>query len=475
LSRLPGSFKALSVLLALISALALCCAFVLAPPSEASGVFLACLVLSALALIAESLAVEVTDRITLTASNLPILLAIRFLGPGPAMIVATLAGVWGCWRERSFFIALFNVSDFVVAAAAGAFVFAAIEGAWGVERSALSLGLLGAGVLSAAAYEFIIWSAVGFASLLLHQRSLTTYWKAELPPFMRSLAVLTGLGLMTAALYAEAGLVAVALLFVPLFASQYMFKLLVNEKQHVVTQKELSDRYLEMNIGLAAAMVVLLDSKDEYTAQHSAAVAMYCRDIATTLGLPEEEAEALHLAGLLHDLGKMGTPDAVLGKETPLDDDDWQYIHQHPGKGAEVLSHLAAYQDVADIVQYHHERLDGSGYPDGVTGDSIPELSKILAVADSYHAMTSDRPYKAARSSFDALKELRKVAGVTLDARYIEVFARMLRDKDLAYREGTSTDFMGEYERGRINLRLRGKALADLSGLAEVREDPAAG
>jgi transcriptional regulator with XRE-family HTH domain len=88
--------------------------------------------------------------------------------------------------------------------------------------------------------------------------------------------------------------------------------------------------------------------------------------------------------------------------------------------------------------------------------------------------MTSDRPYRAARSSFDALKELRKTAGVTLDARYIEVFAQMLRDKDLAYREGTSTDFMGEYERGRINLRLRGKTLAELSGLSEAREDPAA-
>ena len=461
--------------MALVSALAFCCALSIAPPSmhlRSSSPASFC---RALALIAESLAVEVSDRITLTASNLPILLAMMFLGPVPAMIVAAVAGSWGCWRERSFFIALFNVSDFVTAAAAGAFVF------WRSRVRGTSISRLSARAFS----RQECWprprmsspsgTAVGFASRLMYQRSLTTYWKAELPPFVRSLAVLTGLGLMTAALYAEAGLVAVVLLFVPLFASQYMFKLLVNEKQHVATQKELSDRYLEMNIGLAAAMVVLLDSKDEYTAQHSAAVAMYCRDLAGALGLPEAEAEALHLAGLLHDLGKVGTPDAILGKEAALNDEEWEFIRQHPGKGAEVLSHLAAYQDVADIVQYHHERLDGSGYPDGVTGERIPELSKILAIADSYHAMTSDRPYKVARSSFDALKELRKVSGVTLDARYIEAFAQMLRDKDLAYREGTSTDFMGEYERGRINLRLRGKALAELSGLAELREDPAAG
>ncbi len=349
-----------------------------------------------------------------------------------------------------------------------------MESSWAFSSESVSVQLLLAGAVAAAAYEVITLASAGAAVKLMYGRSLTTYWKTELPPFARSLVVLTSLGLMTAALYAEAGLVAVVLLFIPLFASQYMFKLLAREKEHVARQKQLSDQYLEMNIGLAAAMVVLLDSKDEYTAQHSAAVAMYCRDMAEMLGLPEEDAEALHLAGLLHDLGKVGTPDAVLRKTTALSEDDWEYIRQHPGKGAEVLSHLAAYQDVADIVQYHHERLDGSGYPDGVTGERIPELSKILAVADSYHAMTSDRPYRAARSSFDALKELRKAAGVSLEARYVETLARMLRDKDLAYREGTATDFMGEYERGRINLRLRGKALADLSGLSEVQEDPAA-
>ena len=152
-------------------------------------------------------------------------------------------------------------------------------------------------------------------------------------PFLRSLAILRLLGLAVAALYAEAGIVAVVLLFVPLFASQYMFKLLVREKEHLAKQKELSDQYLEMNIGLAAAMVVLLDSKDEYTAQHSAAVAMYCRDIATALELPEEEAEALHLAGLLHDLGKVGVPDAVLRKTTVLDDEDWASIRRAPREG----------------------------------------------------------------------------------------------------------------------------------------------
>jgi putative nucleotidyltransferase with HDIG domain len=242
-----------------------------------------------------------------------------------------------------------------------------------------------------------------------------------------------------------------------------------------VRQRELTDKYLEMNLGLAAAMVVLLDSKDEYTANHSAAVAMYCRDMALAAGMSEEQAEEVHLAGLLHDLGKVGTPDAILRKDSSLDDDEWDFIHQHPEKGAEVLSHLAAYQNVADIVRYHHERLDGSGYPQGLVASDIPEASKILAVADTYHAMTSDRPYRGALSSFEALKELRAMSGTVLDSGYIEVLAVILRDKDLAYRDGTATDFMDEYQRGRLSLRLRGEPFADVSGTSRAREDPAAG
>ena len=170
-------------------------------------------------------------------------------------------------------------------------------------------------------------------------------------------------------------------------------------------------------------------------------------------------------------------PDAVLRKANALDEGEWEFIRQHPEKGAEVLSHLAAYQEVADIVRFHHERLDGSGYPNGIRSDAIPELSKVLAVADSYHAMTSDRPVprraQLLRGSQGAAHDGRARRWTHATSRSSR---KVLRDKDLAYRDGSSTDFMGEYERGRINLRLRGHALADVSGLSGSRqEDPAAG
>jgi putative nucleotidyltransferase with HDIG domain len=470
------NYRVLTVSLAFIAGLAVVYSWLRPGPVPVSSVAIRdAAVFAVLALIADEMSVEVSDRVTLAAGNLPILLAIMFAGRLPALGVAVGVGLWGAWRENSRSVVVYNTANFIAAVFLSSLAFDVLVHYMGIELDHVSVGLLAAGAVAAVTFEAANLALLSVGMRVKYGRKLRSFWRLEMPPFLRSLGVLLLLGLAIAAVYATAGIVAVALLFVPLLASQYMFKLLVREKQHLAKQKVLSDKYLEMNIGLAAAMVVLLDSKDEYTAQHSAAVAMYCRDIATALDLPEEEAEALHLAGLLHDLGKVGVPDAVLRKTTTLDQEEWEFIRQHPEKGAEVLSHLATYQDVADIVRHHHERLDGSGYPRGITGEVIPEPSKILAVADSYHAMTSDRPYHGARSSFEALKELRLMAGVTLDSHYVEVLARVLRDKDLAYRDGSSTDFTLEYERGRINLRLRGQALADVSGLSEVQEDPAAG
>ena len=470
-------YRVLTLGLALCAGLAAAYAFLFPGPIPLStSVIRDAAVFAVLAIIADEMSVEISDRVTLAAFNLPILLAIMFTGRLPAIGVAVAVGLWGAWRENSRSVVVYNTANFVVAVFFASLAFDALLGPLGVHLDQVTVGLLLAGAVAAVCFEATNLALLSLGMRIKYRRPFRAFWSEEMPPFLRSLGVLLLLGLAIAALYAAAGIIAVALLFVPLFASQYMFKLLVRERVHVARQTELSDQYLEMNIGLAAAMVVLLDSKDEYTAQHSAAVAMYCRDMAMALQLPEEEAEALHFAGLLHDLGKVGVPDAVLRKASTLDEGEWEFIRQHPEKGAEVLSHLAAYQEVADIVRFHHERLDGSGYPNGITSESIPELSKVLAVADSYHAMTSDRPYRGARSSFEALKELRTMSGTTLDARYVEILAKVLRDKDLAYRDGSSTDFMGEYERGRINLRLRGHAIADVSGLSGSRqEDPAAG
>jgi putative nucleotidyltransferase with HDIG domain len=476
---LPNRARNFTALAAFLGVVAACAFFVVAytttPAALSSTRLRDAAVLAILAIIAEEMSVYMRDRVTVAATGLVLVISIMFVGMLPAMVIALVVGLWGAWREDSRGVVVYNCANLSLSTLLASVVFEASLSALKASPQHVSLGLLVAGALAAVVFEGSNDGLTSVAAYVKYGVPIGDFWRQEMSVFLQSLAVLAGLGLTIAALYAEAGIVAVVLLFIPLFASQYMFKLLVREKEHLTRQKDLTDKYLEMNLGLAAAMVVLLDSKDEYTANHSAAVAMYCRDMALAAGMSEEQAEEIHLAGLLHDLGKVGTPDAILRKDTSLDADEWDYIHQHPEKGAEVLSHLAAYQNVADIVRYHHERLDGSGYPQGLAAPDIPEASKILAVADTYHAMTSDRPYRGALSSFEALKELRAMSGTVLDSRYIEVLAIILRDKDLAYRDGTATDFMDEYQRGRLSLRLRGEPFADVSGTSRVREDPAAG
>ena len=181
---------------------------------------------------------------------------------------------------------------------------------------------------------------------------------------------------------------------------------------------------------------------------------MYCRDMARMMGMSEDEQRTAHMAGLLHDLGKVGTPDAVLKKEGKLTAREWEQIKEHPTTAAEVLSQFDAHKDIADIIRHHQEHYDGTGYPYGISGEDIPELSRMLAVADTYHALTSDRPYREAKSPFETLITLRKVAGTQLDPKYVEVMAQVLKNEDLGYREGSKADFLNEFRKSRPALKL---------------------
>ena len=255
-------------------------------------------VLAFLAIVGEQLAVWFADKMTVTASNLPILLAIMFIGRTSAMVIGLFVGLWGVWREKTVGTAVFNTANFVFPVFLGGTVFMALHSTLRFSLHSVSLELLGCGALTGLIYHVSNLALLSVGARLKYDHSISSFWREELGPFLQSLAILTALGVAVAGVYAEAGIPTVVLLFIPLLASQYMFKLLLREREHLAKQKELSDQYLEMNIGLAAAMVVLLDSKDEYTASHSAGVAMYCRDMAQVLGLPESDAEALHLAGL---------------------------------------------------------------------------------------------------------------------------------------------------------------------------------
>jgi len=173
-----------------------------------------------------------------------------------------------------------------------------------------------------------------------------------------------------------------------------------------------------------AAMMLLaetLDMRDTSTAQHSRTVGRYARATALALGLAPHRLERIHAAGVLHDLGKLGISDRILHKPSPLTEAEWKEMWRHPEVGAQILDH-AGMPDIASWVRAHHERLDGYGYPLGLSGASISLEARILAVADAYEAMVAERPYRPAMSSAQARAELLRCSGTQFDAAVVEAF-----------------------------------------------------
>lgn len=179
------------------------------------------------------------------------------------------------------------------------------------------------------------------------------------------------------------------------------------------------NRIFEIATSLAGA----IDAKDPYTKDHSTSVSRFSEALARAINLPEEEVERIKLGALLHDVGKIGIPENILKKEGPLSDDEWKIMKQHPSIGAEkVLMPNPSLRDLIPIVKYHHERIDGKGYPENLSNGDIPLAAKIVAIADTYHALISDRPYRRGMNIEKAISILKEGAGTQWDADLIRTF-----------------------------------------------------
>jgi putative nucleotidyltransferase with HDIG domain len=190
------------------------------------------------------------------------------------------------------------------------------------------------------------------------------------------------------------------------------------------SHRQMQRSVLQSLLGLANA----LEAKDEYTRGHSERVAGLAQRLALAAGLGIAEAKTIAEAGLLHDLGKIGVPEHVLRKQGPLTDEEWIAMRRHPLTGAQIVAPLEFFADAALIVRHHHERHDGSGYPDGLKGDGIPVGARIVAIADVYDALTSERPYRRKLARAEAVQIMRDDAGLTLEPRLTELFLDLVID-----------------------------------------------
>jgi putative nucleotidyltransferase with HDIG domain len=196
--------------------------------------------------------------------------------------------------------------------------------------------------------------------------------------------------------------------------------------------------------GVLNAVLRGLALRDRMTARHSAAVARYARELAVATGASAVQQRLVHTSGLLHDIGKFILPDSILQAERGLTAKDWELVKDHPAASAEIVAQVPGYDVVARAILHHHERIDGGGYPDGLRGDEIPWLSRVISVADTYDAMTARDSYSPCRSVPAAVAELERVAGTQLDAPLVECFVDLLRTRGVAFHHADDADFEAE-------------------------------
>ena len=256
--------------------------------------------------------------------------------------------------------------------------------------------------------------------------SLRGQLKTTVPVLLPAVPLYTPIVAVLVYSYREISPLTVAFFVVPAFAAQRLFLLYRHQRDTTDKLAEVNMRLENANLSFASALVATLDARDRYTAGHSAAVAVYARSIAARIGLSSEDQRRAHLCGLVHDIGKVGLPPGLLEKRGPLTLEERRQMEKHASIGQSILLNVEDYAEIASVVRYHHERIDGAGYPDGLRGDDIPLLSRIIAVADAYDAMTSDRPYRSAMPRWVARMRLAQASGTQFDTDVVAAFEGLL-------------------------------------------------
>ncbi|HEX8752321.1 MAG TPA: HD-GYP domain-containing protein [Solirubrobacterales bacterium] len=388
-------------------------------------------------------AIPTSSKVKISGSFLALVLAMVFLGGAPAAILGmtTILVGWLRWRDAPHDL-LNNLVTYTTFPMVGGLAFSAAVDQWNVNASEPTFYVLVFCVfMLALAVNFLM---IGGYTCYLERSSFLQKTRTALIPLLPSEMAAALMAVGVAFIFHQIGLAGVALFGIVLVTFQYLLGALLVSQLRAEELELRTKQLASFQVGMLSAMLRTLDLRDQMTARHSAAVARYSRAIAQRAGYSRREEELVHIAALLHDIGKFILPDRILKANVPLTDEDWMLIKRHPQQGARVVSSLDGYGPVAEIILAHHERIDGKGYPRGLAGDEIPELARIISVADTYDVMTARDSYRTPMSSYDAIVELRRVAGKQLDARFVEVFIELLEGNDVSFQHGEAADFEKE-------------------------------
>jgi putative nucleotidyltransferase with HDIG domain len=396
----------------------------------------AVLVLAVVAALAERQSVAVTKRTTMSVSFLPIVFSAVVFGPLGGFAVGALSNLSDL-RVSPLRWCVYTPIRGLTAAMAGlaAWTFLPASGNFAtylVASLVASVVEVGTEMLFMGGTALV--RRVEFGGEL---RALGSIFWLSVPLYVPILALFV-YG------YHAYSLGLVLMFFVPALAAQRLLNLYQQEKAVTQDLAEANARLRRTSLSFATALVATLDARDQYTAGHSAAVAIYARDIAERMGLPTDQQELVHLCGLVHDIGKIGLPAGLLEKPGPLTLEERRQMEQHSEIGERILRNVDDYSEIADVVRSHHERIDGMGYPDGLHGKDIPLLARIIGVADAYDAMTSDRPYREALPSRVARMRLAQAVETQFDTTVVAAFEAILAAAGDDYRTGRGSSFMRE-------------------------------
>lgn len=370
---------------------------------------------SVLVFLAENFCIELPREGAVSVSFTIILASIVLFGPSLAVPSSAFAAfIWRDIKKGTHpFRWVFNGSQYALAAGIGGTVYAATGGpilsqsANGFSAAHFPFSLL---PLALASISFFLTNTalVSIVIGLAQKMSPVNVWLINLRWTSLNYLALAPLGVAMAQTYMAAGYIGVILIILPMIVARQTFQIFMR----------LRNAYMNT----VKSLIVALEAKDRYTRGHSERVAGVADKIGRQLKLGENELETLRYAGILHDIGKVGTARYILRKPGRLTEDEFQRIKLHPEAGATILREIKFLHKVVPIIFHHHEHFDGSGYIDGIKGPEIPLLARILTVADAYDAMTSPRPYQPQMSQETACRELIACSGTQFDPQVVQAF-----------------------------------------------------
>jgi putative nucleotidyltransferase with HDIG domain len=359
----------------------------------------------------EAFSTHLRDEVHVSLTNIVTLVAVMLGGAELAVVGALGALPVFLVRARDMRVVRtsFNVAQFALSATASGLVFAALLAVTG--GAFIDAWFLLAVAAAAAAHSVVNHALVaGVVAIQSAERFWSTFRSVRTSLIMQVPYV--GIAVLAAVVLLRASPWALLLMAVPTLIARY----------GLLAFQRLDESYDR----LVRSFVKAIEIKDLYTRGHSERVAELSVHVAEELGVPYDERRLTRYAALLHDVGKIGVPLCIINKPGPLDDDEFGWIKQHPSIGADILRDIDFLAPAIDIVRYHHERLDGRGYPHGIGEEELSDIVRIVTAVDAFDAMTSTRSYRRAVSVKSAVVELRRCAGTQFDPRMVEALARVV-------------------------------------------------